>query len=321
MYSWFVKIAVLGASGLLGSAVCRSVIHRGYSLLAYSNRETISFSDQYHSKQLPFSDDNQLTREFFDQWPDAVVNCAAISSPDTVDQSPELAHLVNVEGASRLASISAHIGARFIHISTDMVFDGSTSPYRSTDMPNPLGEYGRQKLESEKRVLSVTDENLAVLRVTLLNGNSPLGIRSQHEKILRALMSGKKLTLFDDEIRQPCSVENLSDVIVELIERPNLNGLFHWAGNEEISRYELGIQILKRFGINPENIIRGSIKNLENHGQRPQHLSFILEPLASKVRTVPLSIEEQLKELQIPKDLYSWYRKFADSPNCYIPRF
>ena len=315
------KIAVLGASGLLGSAVCRSVIHRGYSLLAYSNRETISFSDQYHSKQLPFSDDNQLTREFFDQWPDAVVNCAAISSPDTVDQSPELAHLVNVEGASRLASISAHIGARFIHISTDMVFDGSTSPYRSTDMPNPLGEYGRQKLESEKRVLSVTDENLAVLRVTLLNGNSPLGIRSQHEKILRALMSGKKLTLFDDEIRQPCSVENLSDVIVELIERPNLNGLFHWAGNEEISRYELGIQILKRFGINPENIIRGSIKNLENHVQRPQHLSFILEPLASKVRTVPLSIEEQLKELQIPKDLYSWYRKFADSPNCYIPRF
>ena len=321
MYSSFVKIAVLGASGLLGSAVCRSVIHRGYSLLAYSNRETISFSDQCHSKQLPFSDDNQLTREFFDQWPDAVVNCAAISSPDTVDQSPELAHLVNVEGASRLASISAHIGARFIHISTDMVFDGSTSPYRSTDMPNPLGEYGRQKLESEKRVLSVTDENLAVLRVTLLNGNSPLGIRSQHEKILRALMSGKKLTLFDDEIRQPCSVENLSDVIVELIERPNLNGLFHWAGNEEISRYELGIQILKRFGINPENIIRGSIKNLENHGQRPQHLSFILEPLASKVRTVPLSIEEQLKELQIPKDLYSWYRKFADSPNCYIPRF
>lgn len=315
------KIAVLGASGLLGSAVCRSVIHRGYSLLAYSNRETISFSDQYHSKQLPFSDDSQLTREFFDQWPDAVVNCAAISSPDTVDQSPELAHLVNVESASRLASISAHIGARFIHVSTDMVFDGSKSPYRSTDMPNPRSEYGRQKLEAEKRVLSVTDENLAVLRVTLLNGNSPLGRRSQHEKILRALVSGKKITLFEDEIRQPCSVENLSDVIVELIERPNLNGLFHWAGKEEISRYELGLRILKRFGINPENIIRGSIKNSENQGQRPQHLSFILEPLASKVRTVPLSIEEQLKELQIPNDLYSWYRKFADSPNCYTPRF
>ena len=315
------KIAVFGASGLLGSAVCRSVIHRGYSLLAYSNKESVTFSDQYRTQQIPFSDDTQLTRELFDQWPDAVINCAAISSPDTVDKSPESARLINVEGASRLASISAHIGARLIHISTDMVFDGTKPPYRSTDIPNPLSEYGRQKLEAEKKILSVTDEKLVVLRVTLLNGNSPLGQRSQHEKILRTLASGSALTLFEDEIRQPCSAENLSDVIVELTERPNLNGLFHWAGSEEVSRYELGVRILKRFGINPDNILPGSIKNHEATGQRPQHVSFILEPLASKVRTQPLSIDEQLAELQIPPDLYSWYREFADNPNCYIPRF
>jgi len=316
-----VKIAVFGASGLLGSAVCRSIIRRGYSLLAYSNKESVTFSDQYRTKQMPFSDDNQLTRELFDQWPGAVINCAAISSPDTVDKSPELARLINVEGATRLASISAHIGARFIHISTDMVFDGKNSPYRSTDQPNPLSEYGRQKLEAEKKILSVTDENLVVLRVTLLNGNSPLGRRSQHEKILRALASGSTLTLFEDELRQPCSAENLSDIIVELTERPNLNGLYHWAGSEEVSRYELGVRILKRFGINPDNILRGSIENDEGKGQRPQHVSFILEPLASKVRTQPLSIDEQLAELQVPTDLYSWYREFADNPNCYIPRF
>ena len=316
-----VKIAVFGASGLLGSAVCRSIIRRGYSLLAYSNKESVTFSDQYRTKQMPFSDDNQLTRELFDQWPGAVINCAAISSPDTVDKSPELARLINVEGATRLASISAHIGARFIHISTDMVFDGKKSPYRSTDQPNPLSEYGRQKLDAEKKILSVTDENLVVLRVTLLNGNSPLGRRSQHEKILRALASGSTLTLFEDELRQPCSAENLSDIIVELTERPNLNGLYHWAGSEEVSRYELGVRILKRFGINPDNILRGSIENYEGKGQRPQHVSFILEPLASKVRTQPLSIDEQLAELQVPTDLYSWYREFADNPNCYIHRF
>lgn len=315
------KIAVLGASGLLGSAVCRSIIHRGYSLLAYSNTERVVFSDKYQSKKLSFSDDDHLTRELFDQWPDAVINCAAISSPDAVDKSPGSARLINVEGASRLASIAAHIGARFIHISTDMVFDGTKSPYRSTDIPNPLSEYGRQKLEVEKKILSLSDENLVVLRVTLLNGNSPLGRRSQHEKILRALANGSKVTLFEDEIRQPCSTENLSDVIVELIERPNLNGLFHWAGNEEISRYELGIRILKRFGINPNNILSNSINNREVNSKRPQHLSFILEPLASKVRTQPLSVDEQLAELQIPSDLYSWYRDFADNPNCYIPRF
>ena len=112
------KIAVFGASGLLGSAVCRSVIRRGYSLLAYSNKASVTFSDQYRTKQIPFSADNQLTRELFDQWPGAVINCAAISSPDTVDKSPESSRLINVGGASRLASISAHIGARFVPSNT-----------------------------------------------------------------------------------------------------------------------------------------------------------------------------------------------------------
>lgn len=313
----------MGASGLLGSAVCKAVIRRGYTLLPYTNISKLSFSEQYKAKQISISDENQITRELFDQWPDAVINCAAISSPDTVDQSPQLARSVNINGAEKLAQISAHIGARHIHLSTDMVFDGTKSPYRSTDIPNPMSEYGRQKLEAEKKVLAVTEENLLVLRITLLNGNSPMGGRSPHEKILRALASGFEVNLFDDEIRQPCSVENLSDVLIELVERPNLNGLFHWAGNEEISRYELGVRILKRFGISPEKIRRGSVKNFVNKKgeNRPHHLSFILNPLSTKIRTQPTSVDDQLEELLIPADLYPWYREFSDDPSSYIPRF
>lgn len=316
------KVGVLGASGLLGSAVCRSVLRRGHSLLAYSNSNVVTISDKIKSKVLPLSKDDQLTREFFDHWPDAIINCAAISSPDSVDESPSYSESINVEGAFRLASLAAHIGARFIHVSTDMVFDGTSSPYRSTDIPNPLSEYGRQKLDAEKKVLSVSDENLVVLRVTLLNGNSPSGQRSQHEKILNALASNMPVTLFEDEIRQPCSSENLADVIVELLERPNLNGLFHWAGCEEISRYDLGVRILERFGIDPGKIICGKIKDLfPVEDMRPTHLSFNLEPLASKIRTQPSSIEEQLSELQVPAELYSWYREYADDPSMYIPLF
>lgn len=316
------KVAVFGSSGMLGFAVCESLVRRGFTICAYSNKSMVSISGNVKSKPLPFSDDDQITRELFDQWPDAVINCAAISSPDEVNKSPVHAQEINVEGAYRLASIASHIGARFIQVSTDMVFDGSKSPYRSTDMPNPLSVYGIQKLDAEKKVLSVTDENLIVLRATLLNGNSPMGKRSPHEKILQSLARGQKLTLFDDEIRQPCSVENLADVMVELLERPNLNGLFHWAGSEEISRFDLGLLILKRFGINPDQIIQGKMKDKQlNLGNRPSHLSFVLEPLVSKVRTQPLSIEEQLQELRVPNQLYAWYQQFADKPSCYIARF
>ena len=155
-----------------------------------------------------------------------MVNCAAISSPDLVDRNPEFAKIINVEVPRRLAEISSHLGARYLHVSSDMVFPGQSAPYRSTDRTNPLSEYGQQKLDAEVDTLAVTDENLVVLRTTLINGNSPRGNRSPHERILEALSKGKKPVLFTDEWRQTSSADNIAQLIVELLERPNLNGIF-----------------------------------------------------------------------------------------------
>ena len=121
---------------------------------------------------------------------------------------------------------------------------------------------------------------------------------------------------------EQCSSENTADAVVELLERPQLNGLFHWAGTEEVSRYQLAIRTLRHFGINSEKIIPGSVQTAKAEvGERPNHLSFILEPLSAKLCVQPLSIEEQIGQLKIPSDMYSWYRQFADSPSSYIHRF
>ena len=273
-------------------------------------------------ESLPIEDDERVTRTLFDKWPDAIVNCSAISSPASVDLDPSGSFRVNVTATARLAEIAAHLGARFIHLSTDMVFDGREAPYRSTDLPNPLSEYGRQKLEAEKKVLAATDENLVVLRITLLNGNSPAGNRSPHERILNGLAEGSPPTLFEDEFRQPCSSDNVADAILELIERPNLNGLFHWAGSDEISRYELGLRILERFGFEPGRISRASLaEKTKNAGERPSRLTFELNPLVGKLKTRPACLEEQLDGLMVPDRLYGWYRENADDPSRYVPRF
>ena len=66
-------------------------------------------------------------------------------------------------------------------------------------MPKPISEYGNQKLESEKKVLSSIDENVVVLRLTLINGNSPRANRSPHERIFESIQNDQPLTLFDDE--------------------------------------------------------------------------------------------------------------------------
>ena len=316
IYSVVVKVALFGSSGLLGSAVSRALCERGHSCIPFSNQVSVE-----NSKRICLSDSEQLTRQLLDEWPDAIINCAAISSPDAVTQNPEFARAINVEGAIRLAEIASHLGARYLHISTDMVFDGSSSPYRSTDVPNPLGEYGIQKLDAEKGVLAVTDENLVVLRITLINGNSPSAKRSPHERILRAIANGTPLTLFDDEIRHPCSAENVASAMVELMERPNLNGLFHWAGVEEISRYDLGLRILDRFGFSHERIQRGQLKDYPEKEARPRHLAFELAPLAGKLKTKPASLLDQMEELTLPSDLFDWYRNHADDPSRYVHKF
>ena len=153
-------------------------------------------------------DHEHLIRELFDIWPDAIVNCAAISSPDQVDQDPELANKINVKAAQKLAEIAGHLGSRYIHISSDMVFWQKDL----TGLPiNPilLASMGARSLML-KKILSSLDDNFVVLRVTLLNGNSPKGNRSPHERILRSLKDNQPIRLYDNEFRQPCSSENVA---------------------------------------------------------------------------------------------------------------
>ena len=315
-----VKVVLFGASGLLGWSIYQELKRRGLVSFQYS-QQPVSEKNCNSFNSLDLTADELVTRELFDLWPDAIINCAAISSPDMVKKDPAHAYKINVEAAQRLAQISAHLGARFIHVSSDMVFGGKEEPYRSTDSPNPLSEYGLQKLESEKKVLSSMDENVVVLRLTLINGNSLRGNRSPHERIFESIRNESPLTLFDDEFRQPCTADNVASVVVELLERPNLNGLFHWAGSEVITRYELGRRILERFGFSEDLILQGSLSDSEGRvGKRPANLTLELSPLVGKIRTKPQNISEQLEGLKVPVNLYRLYRENANDPSKYILR-
>ena len=118
------KVVLFGSSGLLGSAVEAELERRGYAYHCFTRNGAKKVDSSNDSQSLLIENHEQVTREMFDLWPDAIVNCAAVSSPDQVNQNPAAAHLVNVEGPRHLAEVASHLGARFLHISTDMVFDG-----------------------------------------------------------------------------------------------------------------------------------------------------------------------------------------------------
>ncbi|MEM1222384.1 MAG: SDR family oxidoreductase [Verrucomicrobiota bacterium] len=292
------KILLTGASGLLGNAYAEAAIRRGYEVIGLYSTNTPIAKGISRSEQIDGRNTVGITSLCLDLWPDVIVNCAAISSPDAVNKNPSLAEAINVALPQRLAQISTHLGARFLHVSTDMVFDGfSEQSYRSTDMPTPSDLYGQTKLKAEREVLEHNPEDPIVLRIPILMGNSPGGTRSVHEKLLAAIASGQKPKLFSDEIRQPCSASNVADVLVELTERRDLHGIFHWAGSETLSRFEMGQRILKHFGLPLDSIQSVSVNDDPSFANRPRNLKLNLHPVVSKLKTKTVSFQEQLEEL------------------------
>ena len=288
------KILLTGSSGLLGHAYALAAVRRGHTVTALYHQNRPIADGLAKTIQLDASEPEELTKIAIELWPDAIVNCAAISNATSVEADAMRAEKINVALPRLLAQLSTHLGARLLHVSTDMVFDGqSEQPYRSTDMPAPTNLYGQTKLMAEREVLEHNPEDPVVLRIPILMGNSPGGRRSLHEKLIAAIQAGKKPKLFCDEMRQPCSASNVAEVLLELTERRDLHGLFHWAGSETLSRFEMGQRILKHFGL-PLDAIESACRDDDS---RPARLTFDLNPIVSKLKTRPIDFAAQLDEL------------------------
>ncbi|MGB0372477.1 MAG: SDR family oxidoreductase [Opitutales bacterium] len=298
------KILVTGASGLLGSNVVTQALRRNHSVVGLSNSHVLAPREGLEVVNVDLSEISSLDRLLLDHWPDVIVNAAAISQPDIVAKEPELAEHMNVAMPLRVAQLAHHIGALCVHISTDMVFDGKNQePYQTTDLPEPSSTYGKQKLQSEREVLEHCTDRPIVLRIPILMGNGMQQNRSVHEKLLAMIAAGKRPSLFTNEIRQPASATNIAELIVELAERGNLTGIFHWAGVDTLSRADIGAAILDKFGLDTDLIDRVECTDPE----RPLSLKLNARPLLGKVRTQPWTIQSQLRELSVPDSIYPWY--------------
>ncbi len=300
------KIIVTGASGTAGTALTRAAVERGHSVIALGNKQPLTQPGLAESYAVDLYDHESLTSLILEHFPDAVVNAAAMSDPEAIAADSTSAEILNVALPRRLAQICHHLSSRFIHLSCMSVFDGGDAPYRSTDMPAPTDIEGQLKLMAERDVLKFGGNSTVVLRVPLLLGNSLAGDRSFHEKLLHTLAAGQPVLASERRIVQPCATENLGDLVIELCERPNLHGIFHWAGASAISELELAQRILHHFNLDPAGVT--------NSNDAPSSdLSSDLRPLLGKVRTQPTSVESQIAGLQLPGDLADWHSQHASA--------
>jgi len=304
-------ILLTGASGLVGSAFARAAARRGHRVTAVVGDFAGEIEGAAEKISVNLADEAAATSAVLEAFPQAIVNCAAVSAPEACDANPALAQTLNVALPATLARLAHHVSARLVHISSEQVFDGQrTTPYSRDDAPAPINLYAREKLESERAVRAAAPEFAATVRAPLLMGNSLGGRRSTHERLFLDWAAGRTPRLYTDEFRQPCTADNLAEVLLELAERDDLRGVFHWAGAELLSRHALGQRIREHFKLTEKQAPLAAVARAdtpEAARKRQPCLALDLAPLAGKLKTRPQTIAEQLGELKVPEPCRAWY--------------
>lgn len=307
------NLFLAGASGLVGSAFARAAARRGHHVTGIVGSFSGEIEGLAVQRTVDLSDEAATTAAVLDVFPEAIVNCAAISVPEQCEAHPALAQAMNVSLPTTLARLAHHVSARLIHLSSEQVFDGlSAAPYSAGDAVRPINLYARQKLESERAVHAAAPELAVTLRAPLLTGNSAAGQRSLHERLLGDWAAGRTPRLFVDEFRQPCSAENLAEVILEICERNDLRGIFHWAGAELLSRHALGLRVREHFKLSETQapitpVTRAAVPEVAK--KRQPTLALEIAPLAGKLKTRPQTVADQLAEFKVPAPVRDWYFK------------
>jgi len=304
------RIFLTGASGLLGGNFAETAARRGHEVIGtVGSWNGPPLAGVARQLRLDLRELGAVTAAVLEAFPDAIVNCAALSETARCEADPAASHRLNVELPQRLAELAQHLNARCVHVSSEQVFDGRHPPYRPTDPVAPLNVYARHKVESEVCVAAAASALAVTVRAPLLLGNSPGGRRSVHERLLLDWSAGRTLRLNTDEIRQPCLADNLAEVLVELGERRDLSGIFHWGGTDAVSRYALGRAIAEHFKVPPEGRIEPvQLAGTPAAATRPLDLSLDLRPLAGRLKTRPEPLGAQLERLNVPPAARDWWR-------------
>lgn len=230
-----VKILVTGSNGQLGKE------------LQQLSSSFTQFQFIFLSKEeLPVDDHGLISHHFTKHQPQYCINCAAYTAVDKAEQEKELAFKVNGDAVGVLATISKENNCRLIHISTDYVFDGtSSSPYKEDDATNPQGVYGASKLEGEKQAMQ---NNPATIIIRTSWVYSEFG-KNFVKTMIRLMNEKEEINVVNDQIGSPTYAADLAEAILQIIANCQLpignseKGIYNFSNTGTTSWYEFALAI------------------------------------------------------------------------------
>jgi len=242
-------IAVLGASGQLGSAFVRNL---GSACLPVTRDE------------LDLTDLDAIGPWMKSVMPELVINCAAYTAVDAAESHAEAARTVNALAIGALAESTAHHGAGLVTFSTDYVFDGEKeTAYVESDGPHPLNVYGRTKLEGERLALRANPETLVIRTSWVLSGTHPNFASKMVE-----LISKGPVRVVDDQRGCPTLVDDLVVATNSAI-KARTAGVLHLVNNGQTTWFGLAREIAEIAGLDPDAVTACPSSEYPRPAKRP----------------------------------------------------
>ena len=282
------KLLITGVSGFLGWNLAR-IARRNWEVHGLQNSHSVKL-DGLTTHQCNLTDTSALRETVESLQVDAIIHLAAVSSPNTCQDNPELAKAVNVDASQQLARLANQSGARLLFTSSSQVYDGKNPPYDETSLAQAINAYGQQKLAAESAIRESCPQAV-ICRVPLMYGASPPEASSSLQPVLAALRSRQTMKLFTDEIRSSLGAESASLGLLHALAYPGETFLI--AGDEPLSRYEFGCRVADFFGYDKTPLVPSLQSDLPMAASRPRDLRMN----TFKIRQTgfnPLSLEEEL---------------------------
>jgi dTDP-4-dehydrorhamnose reductase len=302
------KILILGSSGLTG-----------YKLALIADEKKLEIYGTYNKRSIPakiankgtffktnLNEVGELAKIFNQVKPDVLLNCVALHDVDYCERNPQEALLINASLVEKIVSLCNAFGTRFIHFSTDYVFDGKKgSSYIETDHPNPLSIYGKSKLAGEQYAKKA--QSYSIIRPSVIYGWTPSeaqGTSSSSGKsmnfalwTLSKLVNGDVLNIVIDQFTSPTFVDSLAEAALALASIA-ANETYHIAGNFCINRYDFTVEIAKAMGYSDAIIKPTETRFLKQLAERPFSSCLNCNKVQKQLNMKIPTLEESLNALR-----------------------
>jgi dTDP-4-dehydrorhamnose reductase len=294
-------ILVTGASGLLGASFVSVARQHHKHLVPLSYQHSLPGSGLEYVT-IDLTNHQEVEKLLHSLRPTWIVHCAALTDVDCCEEQPEKAWLINTTVSRNLAREARVLGAGFVYVSTDSVFDGEKGDYSEDDIPNPINVYAQSKFAGEQAVVQELAQSL-VIRTNIYGWNLQKKL-SLAEWMLARFEANQMIPAFEDVIFSPILVNDLSEILLNMMER-RMTGLYHVAGSESCSKHQFALGLAKVFGMDRGLVQATSIADAGLKAPRPRKTSLSTVKAARGLgKTMPdlISGLQHFKALRVFRD-------------------